>query len=59
MADTMATVEGYGCISGVYLSFEVLYHIAFRRMPASMLDFLVGIINRTSNFRLKAYNIGL
>ena len=26
----MVAVQGYGCISGVYISFEVLQHIAFR-----------------------------
>ena len=34
-------LQGYGSISSVYVSFQVLLHIAFRRMPASMLGFLV------------------
>ena len=36
-------LQGYGCISSVYVSFQVLQHTAFRRMPASMLGFLVRI----------------
>ena len=34
-------LQGYVCISSVYISFQVLQHITFRRMPASMLGFLV------------------
>ena len=37
----MAAVQGYDCISSVYISFQVLWHIAFRRIPASMLGSLV------------------
>ena len=40
----MATMQVYGCISRVYISFQVLYRIAFRRMPASTLGFLVGLL---------------
>ena len=39
----MASVLGYGCISSIYISFQVLSHIAFRCMPASTLGFLVGV----------------
>ena len=42
MADKMAEMQGYGCMSSVYISFQVLQHIAFRHMPASMLGFLVA-----------------
>ena len=41
MADKMEAVQGNACISSVYISFLVLQHIAFRRMPASALGFLV------------------
>ena len=41
MANKMAAVQGYGCISSVYISFQVVQLIAFLRMPASMLGFLV------------------
>ena len=40
----MAAVQGYGCISSVYILFQVLLHIAFRRTPASMLGFLVVLV---------------
>ena len=43
MADKMAAVQGYGCISSVYMSFQVVWLIAFRRVPASMLNFLVQV----------------
>ena len=46
MADKMAAVQGYGCISSVYISFQALQHITFRRMPASMLGFLVYLDRR-------------
>ena len=36
MADKMGAIQGYGCISSVYISFKVLQHIAFRRMPSSI-----------------------
>ena len=41
----MAAMQGYDCISRVYISFQMLWHIAFRRMPASMLGFLVVIVS--------------
>ena len=41
MADKMAAVQGYGCISSVYISFQVLLHVVFRRVPASTLGFHV------------------
>ena len=44
MADKMASVQMHGCISSVYISFQVVKLIAFRCMPASILGFLVGII---------------
>ena len=38
-------LQGYGCMSSVYISFQVLQHIAFRRMPASMLGFFVMVLS--------------
>ena len=61
IADKMAAVQGHGCISSVYISFYVVKYvvmlIAFRRMPASMLGFLVnfnkrlikGLVNASMN----------
>ena len=43
MADKMAVVQGYGCISSVYISFQVVYLITFRRIQASILGFFVDI----------------
>ena len=43
MADKIAAVQVYGCISSVYISFQVIEFIEIRRMPASMLGFLVVI----------------
>ena len=39
MEDEIAAVQGYGFISSVYISFQELLHIAFRRMPTSLLGF--------------------
>ena len=43
IAAKMLAVQGYGCISSVYISFEVVKLNAFRRMAASMLRFLVWV----------------
>ena len=43
MANKMAAVQKHDCISSVYISFEVVSLIAFRRMPDSMLGFLVDV----------------
>ena len=40
MAEKMSAVQGYGSISSVYISFQVLQHIAFRHMTASSCAFL-------------------
>ena len=38
----MVAMQWYGCISSVYISFQVLQYIAFHRTPASTLGFLVA-----------------
>ena len=43
MAEKMAAVQGYSCISSVYVSYQEILLIAFHRMPSSMLGFLVFI----------------
>ena len=43
MANKMAAVQGCGYISRAHISFQVLYYISFRRMPASMLVFFLYI----------------
>ena len=50
MEDKMAAVQGYSCISSVYISFQVLQDIAFRRMPASTLGFLVVFATRSLSY---------
>ena len=53
----MAAVEGYGYISSVYISFQVVQLIAFRRMPASMLGSLVALALTVSEIITKHFKM--
>ena len=43
----MVAVQGYDCISSIYISFQVLWHIAFRCMTASTRAFFCGLFSAT------------